>query len=52
MIKSQNRGFTLVEIMVISPIIILAIGAFIAMIITMTGEVLSSRAANMLAYDV
>lgn len=52
MIKSQSRGFTLVEIMVISPIIILAIGAFIAMIITMTGEVLSSRAANMLAYDV
>lgn len=47
-----SRGFTLIEMMIIAPIIILAIGAFIALIVNMTGEILSSRGANVLAYDV
>jgi len=47
-----KQGFTLVEMMVIAPIVILLIGAFIALIVNLTGEVMSSRGANVLAYDV
>ena len=47
-----NFGFTLVEMMVIAPIVILAIGAFITVIVTLTGDVLSSRGSNVLAYNV
>lgn len=46
-----NAGFTLVEMLVVAPIIILAIGAFIALIVNLTGEVMSSRGANMLTYN-
>ncbi|MDN5275550.1 MAG: C-terminal target protein [Candidatus Saccharibacteria bacterium] len=48
----KNRGFTLVEMLVIAPIIILAITAFIAAIITVTGDVLATRSANALSRDV
>lgn len=48
----NTKGFTLVEMVVVAPIIILAIGAFIAVIINLTGEVLSSRGSNSLTYDV
>lgn len=50
--NSVSRGFTLVELMVVSPIVILLIGAFIGLIVNLTGEVMSSRGSNMLAYDV
>lgn len=48
----HNRGFTLVEMLVIAPIVILTIGSFIALIVSLTGEVLSSRGSNTLAYTV
>ena len=38
--------------LVVAPIVILAIGAFLTAIISMTGEVLASRASNNLAYNV
>ncbi len=47
-----RRGFTLIEMLIIAPIVILSIGAFIAMIVNMTGEVLSSRGSNALTYDI
>lgn len=51
--KSHNqKGFTLIEMLVIAPIVILAIGAFLTVIITMVGEVLASRASNALTYNV
>ncbi len=50
--SSLKAGFTLVEMMVIAPIVILLIGSFIALIVNLTGEVLSSRGSNVLAYDV
>lgn len=50
--KSAQAGFTLVEMAIIAPIVILAIGSFIAVIVSLTGEVLSSRGSNVLAYDV
>lgn len=46
-----SSGFTLVEMMVIAPIVILAIGSFIAVIVSLTGEVLSTRGSNVLAYN-
>lgn len=47
-----RRGFTLIEMLIIAPVVILAIGGFIALIVNMTGEVLSSRGSNSLAYEV
>ena len=38
--------------LVIAPIVILAIGAFLTVIIGMTGEVIASRASNALTYNV
>lgn len=46
-----ERGFTLVEVLVISPIIILFIGAFITLIVTLTGESIQLREKNVATYD-
>jgi prepilin-type N-terminal cleavage/methylation domain-containing protein len=48
----KQRGFTLIEMLVVAPIVILTIGAFLTVIISMTGEVLASRASNNLSYSV
>lgn len=50
--KNTKRGFTLVEMVIIAPIVILVIGIFIYTIITMTGDVMAGRAANVLAYNI
>jgi Tfp pilus assembly protein PilE len=50
--RTLQQGFTLIEMLVIAPIVVLAIGAFLTVIISMTGEVLSSRGSNTLAYNV
>lgn len=47
----STPGFTLVEVLVISPIVILFIGAFIALIVTLTGESIQIREKNVTAYD-
>ncbi len=46
MSQSNNRGFTIVEVLVIAPIIILALGAFIAVMVNMTAEVLKTQSEN------
>ena len=53
-IKHNNieRGFTMVEILIVAPIVILVIGAFVAVIVSMTGEVLAARASNNLSYSI
>jgi len=48
----RQHGFTLVEMLIIAPIVILVIGAFLTAIIGMTGEVIASRASNALSYNV
>lgn len=50
--KQTSKGFTIVEMLVVAPVVILAIGAFLTVIISMTGEVISSRAANNLTFGV
>lgn len=48
----RQQGFTIVELVVIMPIVILAIGAFIAVAVEMSGEVLASRAQNVMTYNI
>jgi type II secretory pathway pseudopilin PulG len=47
-----QSGFTVLELLVVAPIMILTIGIFISVIVNMTGEVLATRSANVLAYDI
>lgn len=47
-----RRGFTLIEMLIIAPILIVMIGIFISSIITMTGAVLATRAKSALTYSV
>ncbi len=50
--RSNKSGFTLVEIAVVAPIVILVIGTFIFAVIKMTGDVMATRAADILANDI
>ncbi len=51
MSTSRARGFTLVEIMIIAPVVILVIGGFIGLIIVMTGDVLRMSENNRTVYN-
>ena len=44
-------AFTLVEIAVVAPIIILFIGVFIGLIVSVTGNIMSTRGENVLIYN-
>lgn len=46
-----RAGFTLVEIVVIAPILILVLGGFVVALVTMVGDTLASRDSNALVYD-
>ncbi len=52
--KSTMRysGFTLVEVLVIAPIAILVITGFVALMVTMVGDVIAGRARNVMTYDI
>ncbi|NCO10693.1 hypothetical protein GW930_02165 [Candidatus Saccharibacteria bacterium] len=53
-VSRANRlrsGFTLVELLVVAPIVILMISGFIIAIISLTGEALVSSVRNTLTYD-
>jgi len=50
--KLKYRGFTIVELLVVAPIVILLIGIFISAIMAMTGKVLSTRGETDLSYSV
>lgn len=47
----SSKGFTLVEVLVVSPIIILFIGVFIGLLVTLTGESLVTRERNVSVYN-
>lgn len=46
MSRNSNQGFTIVEVLVIAPIVILALGVFIAVMVNMTAEVLRTQSEN------
>jgi len=49
---SKSTGFTLVEVLIIAPIVILAIGAFVAIMVSVVGEVLVTRNATSQTNDI
>jgi Tfp pilus assembly protein PilV len=48
---SSTAGFTLIEMLIIAPIVILALGGFIALMVTMVGNVLSTRDQTNMTYQ-
>lgn len=49
---SFSAGFTLVEMLAISPVIVIMIGVFVGAIISMTGDALVTKAGNQLSFEV
>lgn len=49
--KTRSQGFTLIEVLIIAPIIILAIGGFVALMVAMVGDVLVTRDQSTLSYE-
>jgi Tfp pilus assembly protein PilE len=47
-----SSGFTLIEMLVVAPVAILAIGGFIALMVSMVGSVMITRDRNTLTYEV
>lgn len=47
-----KKAFTIVEMAIIAPIVILAIVAFVTFVINLTGDATSERTANKLTYDI
>ena len=50
--QSESKGFTLIEMLVVAPIVIIMIGIFISAIMAMTGDVMADRASNALSYNI
>ncbi len=49
--QKKEGGFTLIEILIIAPIVIIAISGFIALMITIVGKVLLTRDQTSVTYD-
>ena len=50
-IKRTPSGFTLVEMLIIAPIVILFIGGFVGLLVAMTGDSLKRHAQNIMTYE-
>ncbi len=50
--SNNKRGFTVVELLVVAPVVLLTIGAFITVIVNLTGDVLASRVSSVLVYNI
>ncbi len=48
----RQAGFTLIEMLIIAPIALLVITGFIALMVTMVGDVIASRTYNTMTYDI
>jgi hypothetical protein len=49
--QKKSDGFTLIEMLIIAPIVIIAISGFIALMVTIVGKVLLSRDQTSVTYD-
>ena len=47
-----QKGFTLVEILIIAPVVIIVISGFVALMITLVGDVLTSRDSANMSYEI
>lgn len=52
MSRQTSKGFTLVEVLIIAPIVILAISAFVGISVAIVGEVIVTRNSTTQTYDV
>lgn len=50
--RNKSRGFTLVEMMIIAPVALLVITGFIALMVTMVGNVIASHQRNVMTHDI
>lgn len=48
----RKQGFTLVEMLIVAPIIVLVIGIFVSTIVGVTGDVLAARGTSSLSYSI
>lgn len=48
---TKSSGFTLIEVMIIAPIVILAISGIVALMITMVGDAIATREENQLVFE-
>lgn len=49
--KAEQSGFTLIEILIIAPVVILVISGFVALMITLIGDVLTTRDQSAMAFE-
>ncbi|AHB41981.1 hypothetical protein RAAC3_TM7C00001G0111 [Candidatus Saccharibacteria bacterium RAAC3_TM7_1] len=49
--KRISSGFTLVEMLIIAPIVILFIGGFVSLLVALTGDSLKRHAQNIMTYE-
>lgn len=49
--KRRDQGFTLIEILIIAPIVIVALSGFIALMVSIVGKVMLVRDQGAMAYD-
>jgi type II secretory pathway component PulJ len=49
--QSAHAGFTLVEVLIIAPVVILAITGFVALMVAMTSDVLITRDNNTMTFE-
>jgi hypothetical protein len=49
--NQYSTGFTLVEVLIIAPIVVLVIGGFVALMMALVGDVLLTRDQNVMAYE-
>ena len=50
--NKKQSAFTLIEMLVIIPVVMVVVGVIITAIVSMTGDVLVSRASSSLSYDI
>ena len=50
--RARRSGFTLVELLIIAPIALLVITGFVALMVTMVGDIIATRTSNVMTYDV
>lgn len=48
---NRSQGFTLIEMLVIAPLVIITISGFVALMVSMVGDVLVTRDQNNLTYE-
>ena len=49
--REKSKGFTLVELLIIAPIVVILVSGFVALMITMVGDVLLTRSQTNATYE-